>query len=129
MVDFLEKICKEKSEDLSVEERNLLSVGFKNLISGRRAAYRTVAAIEQNGKYAQFSEDCSQYKKKIEAELVTQCEKIIGIVNSNCLAKSGDDESKAFYLKMIGDYYRYMAESVTGDKLKEVGDKAMDFYT
>ena len=129
MVDFLEKIVKEKPEDLSVEERNLLSVGFKNLIGGRRAAYRTVAAIEQNSKYAQYSEDCSNYKKKIESELVEQCEKIIRIVNDNCTAKAGDDESKAFYLKMIGDYYRYMAECVTGDKLEEVGDKALDFYS
>ena len=44
------------------------------------------------------------------------------------MTKAGDDESKAFYLKMIGDYYRYMAESVTGDKLQEVADKALEFY-
>ena len=59
MVDFLEKIVKEKTDDLSVEERNLLSVGFKNLIGGGRSAFRTVAAIEQNSKYAQYSEDCA----------------------------------------------------------------------
>ena len=29
---------------------------------------------------------------------------------------------------MIGDYYRYMAESVTGDKLAEVAEKALEFY-
>ena len=46
MVDFLEKIVKEKHDDLTVEERNLLSVGFKNLIGGGRSAFRTVAAIE-----------------------------------------------------------------------------------
>ena len=89
----------------------------------------TVAAIEQNSKYAQYSEDCASYKTKIEGELVEQCEKIIGIVNNSCLGKSSDDESKAFYLKMIGDYYRYMAESVTGDKLSEVSTKADEFYT
>ena len=29
---------------------------------------------------------------------------------------------------MIGDYYRYMAESVTGDRLQEVAEKALEFY-
>ena len=128
MVDFLEKIVREKTEDLSVEERNLLSVGFKNLIGGGRSAFRTVAAIEQNSKYAQYSEDCAQYKKKIEAELTKKCQRVINIVKDICLTKAGDDESKAFYLKMIGDYYRYMAESVTGDKLQEVAEKALEFY-
>ena len=29
---------------------------------------------------------------------------------------------------MIGDYYRYMAESVQGDTLTKVGNKALEFY-
>lgn len=128
MVDFLQKIVQTKDSDLSVEERNLLSVGFKNLIGGRRAAFRTVTAIEQNSKYAQFSDDCKAYKEKIQNELVEQCDKVISIVRDDCIPKSSEDESKSFYLKMIGDYYRYMAEVLSGDKLNEIGDKALDFY-
>jgi 14-3-3 protein epsilon len=51
MVQFLKEIMAESSEDVSVDVRNLLSVGFKNLIGSRRAAWRTVSAIEQNKKY------------------------------------------------------------------------------
>jgi len=51
MVTFLKEIMQESTEDLSVDVRNLLSVGFKNLIGSRRAAWRTVSAIEQNKKY------------------------------------------------------------------------------
>ena len=51
MVGYLKEIMQESEEDLNVDVRNLLSVGFKNLIGSRRAAWRTVSAIEQNKKY------------------------------------------------------------------------------
>jgi 14-3-3 protein epsilon len=46
MVDFLNPVVKEKGSNLTVEERNLLSVAFKNLVGSRRTAWRTVSAIE-----------------------------------------------------------------------------------
>ena len=128
MVDFLKEIVKEKPEDLSVEERNLLSVGFKNLIGARRTAFRTVAAIENNKKYEEFSARCREYKAKIEKELVDICEDIIELIKAESLKKADKDEAKTFYLKMIGDYYRYVAEAVQGDKLTEVGDEAEKYY-
>jgi 14-3-3 protein epsilon len=69
MVDFLKPILKEKADDFTVEERNLLSVGFKNLIGGKRTAIRTISAIEQNPKYSKFGAALADYKKKIEEEL------------------------------------------------------------
>ena len=119
----------ESNEDVSVDVRNLLSVGFKNLIGSRRAAWRTVSAIEQNKKYEQYSSKCAEYKAKIEKELSRLCEDIIKAVNDYSLKRANTPESKAFYLKMIGDYYRYIAECVKGDKLAEVTQKALEFYT
>ena len=119
----------ESNEDVSVDVRNLLSVGFKNLIGSRRAAWRTVSAIEQNKKYEQYSAKCAEYKAKIEKELSRLCEDIIKAVNDYSIKRATTPESKAFYLKMIGDYYRYIAECVKGDKLAEVTQKALEFYT
>ncbi len=119
----------ESNEDVSVDVRNLLSVGFKNLIGSWRAAWRTVSAIEQNKKYEQYSAKCAEYKAKIEKELSRLCEDIIKNVNDLSLKKATTPESKTFYLKMIGDYYRYIAECVKGDKLAEVTEKALEFYT
>lgn len=54
MVQFLNQVTASKNEDFSTEERNLLSVGFKNQIGSKRTAIRTISAIEQNPKYAQY---------------------------------------------------------------------------
>ena len=53
---------------------------------------------------------------------------IVQMVKSRCLKHSTDDESKAFFQKMIGDYYRYVAESAQADKLEEVKNGALDGY-
>ena len=66
---FLGEVLAEKGHTVNADERNLLSVAFKNLISSKRAACRTIAAIEQNPKYQKFNDALAGYKKKIEGEL------------------------------------------------------------
>ena len=46
MMSFLEEMVKSKSEDLSSDERNLLSIAYKNTISLDRQAIRTLLAYE-----------------------------------------------------------------------------------
>ena len=128
MVEFLTEIIDLKDDDLNTEERNLLSVGFKNLISSCRAAWRTVGAIEQNDKYKEYSDDCAEYKKKIEKELENKCKQIISIVKDKSMKKATEAESKTFYLKMIGDYYRYIAETANESLLEEVTEGATEYY-
>ena len=111
MVDFLGKVLEAKGGDVTADERNLLSVAFKNLISGKRAACRTIAAIEQNPKYSKFNTALLGYKTQIEEQLMQDCEKIIQIINNRVLNTDCTDEAKAFFVKMVGDYYRYIAEN------------------
>ena len=69
MLEFLKPVIKGKDSDYSTEVRNSLSVGFKNLIGGKRTAIRTIQAIEQNPKYSKFGEALGNYKKRIELDL------------------------------------------------------------
>eukprot|EP00355_Strombidium_rassoulzadegani_P002757 CAMPEP_0168612528 /NCGR_PEP_ID=MMETSP0449_2-20121227/2965_1 /TAXON_ID=1082188 /ORGANISM="Strombidium rassoulzadegani, Strain ras09" /LENGTH=239 /DNA_ID=CAMNT_0008653099 /DNA_START=24 /DNA_END=743 /DNA_ORIENTATION=+ len=128
MVSFLQDVIKSKTDDFTTEERNLLSVGFKNQIGSKRTAIRTISAIEQNPKYSKFNEGLSKYKQRIECELYDQCISIVNIVKDSCLQKATTDETKAFFYKMIGDYYRYVAECAQGDKLETVKNGALENY-
>ena len=51
--------------------------------------------------------------------------KIVNVVKDSCLNLAADDESKAFFYKMIGDYYRYVAESAHEATLEEVKNGAL----
>ena len=42
--------------------------------------------------------------------------------------KTSDAEGRAFFLKMVGDYFRYMAESAQGEVLTRARDGALQHY-
>ena len=128
MVEFLKPVLDSKGADLNSDERNLLSVAFKNLISSKRTAWRTISAIEQNPKYQKFGEALAAYTRQIEAGLYKDCENIISIIQTKVLSKTVEAEPKAFFVKMVGDYYRYIAETAKGDKLEEVKTGALKAY-
>ena len=129
MVTFLEKVLDEKGADVSSDERNLLSVAFKNLISSKRAACRTIAAIEQNPKYSKFAAALASYKQGIEDELISDCERVINTIRSRVLKGTEvGGEPKAFFVKMIGDYYRYISENAKDAALENAKQSALQSY-
>ena len=87
MFKHLKSAIKLKSEDLNSEERNLLSVGFKNLIGSRRTALRNISAISQNPKYTHFSEALERYRTKIQNELYDQCLDISNTITDGIIPK------------------------------------------
>jgi 14-3-3 protein epsilon len=131
MMEFLEEMVKGKKDDLSSDERNLLSIAYKNSISLRRQALRTLLAYEMKERKKDESAYLPyivEYKNKIEKELETLCLKIIKSIDSNLLPRATDNEAKVFYHKMKADYYRYIAENVEGDAKKNFADQSMNSY-
>ena len=128
MVDFLAKVLDTKGSEVSSDERNLLSVAFKNLISSKRAACRTIAAIEQNPKYSKYADALATYKASIEGKLNDDCKQVIDTIQKKVLAKPCEGEAKAFFVKMVGDYYRYIAENAKGSLMEEVKQNALKAY-
>ncbi|KAJ7167586.1 14-3-3 protein [Mycena filopes] len=125
MVENMKRVAS-SDQELTVEERNLLSVAYKNVIGARRASWRIVSSIEQKeeskGNEAQVSM-IKGYREKIEAELAKICEDILDVLEKHLIPSAASGESKVFYHKMMGDYHRYLAEFATGDKRKDSADK------
>merc|ERR1719384_2787440 len=118
-------------EELSVEERNLLSVAYKNAVGSRRAAWRIITSVEQKEK-TKGNEEQAKYAKeyclKVEAELQKICDTILGLLDGNLIDKASNGESKVFYQKMKADYYRYIAEFTTGAAKSAASENARKAY-
>lgn len=119
-------------KELSVEERNLLSVAYKNVIGTRRASWRIVSSIEQKedskNNEAQVAL-ISEYRAKIESELSKICHDILSVLDTYLIPSAQSGESKVFYYKMKGDYHRYLAEFSVAEKRKEAADLSLEAYT
>jgi 14-3-3 protein epsilon len=131
MVESMKKVAK-MDQELTVEERNLLSVAYKNLIGARRASWRIITNIEskeenksENSKMALTK----KYRSQVEKELRDICQDILDLLDKNLLPNAASGESKVFYLKMKGDYHRYKAEFATQEDRKEAAENSLVAYT
>ncbi|CDP01064.1 unnamed protein product [Coffea canephora] len=130
MVEAMKKVAKLDVE-LTVEERNLVSVGYKNVIGARRASWRILSSIEQKeeGKgHDQNVKRIKGYRQGVEDELMKICNDILAVIDEHLLPSSSTGESTVFYYKMKGDYYRYLAEFKAGENRKEAADQSLKAY-
>ncbi|XP_019091046.1 PREDICTED: 14-3-3-like protein GF14 iota, partial [Camelina sativa] len=112
MVETMKKVARVNSE-LTVEERNLLSVGYKNVIGARRASWRIMSSIEQKEESKGNESNVKHikgYRQKVEDELANICQDILNIIDQHLIPHATSGEATVFYYKMKGDYYRYLAE-------------------
>ena len=131
MVSFLEEMLSSRDKDLNSDERNLLSIAYKNSVSSRRTALRTITAYETKEKKKEnsnFLPYIQEYRKKVEEELIQKCKNVISVIDTQLIKKAEDDEAKVFYTKMKGDYNRYIAEYASDDRKIQVSDDALAAY-
>jgi len=117
--------------ELSVEERNLLSVAYKNAVGSRRASWRIISSVEQKEGTKGNTDNvgnCKEYRTKVEKELQSICDTILGLLDGSLIPGAKEDEAKVFYHKMKGDYYRYIAEFTSDEEKKAAAGKAKSAY-
>ena len=102
MVENMKAVAS-ADQELSVEERNLLSVAYKNVIGARRASWRIVTSIEQKEESKGNEQQVTlikEYRNKIEAELQKICLDILDVLDKHLIPSAQSGESKVFYHKM-----------------------------
>lgn len=130
MVECMKRVAALDVE-LTVEERNLLSVAYKNVIGARRASWRIISSIEQKEE-SKGSEGkvelIKQYRGTVEKELKEICRDVLDILDKHLIPAATTGESKVFYYKMKGDYHRYQAEFAAGNDRKEAAENSLVAY-
>lgn len=132
MLDYIGKFIRSDVE-LNPEERSIVSAAYKNVVGNKRAELRVLQAIEQKENRKANENHVSyinNYREIIEKELKALCDEILSIIDKYLIpnTKSALD-SKVFYLKMKGDYNRYLTEFVTEEQeYNEAVENATNAY-
>lgn len=72
------KKVTEEGETLTNEERNLLSVAYKNVVGARRSSWRVISSIEQKTESNEGKQQrAKEYRHKIEKELKEICHDVL----------------------------------------------------
>ena len=129
--DLIKQREKEgKSKDLSPQERELISYGFVSYINSQRHSLHICMAFETKERKEYNSPILSNiidYRKKLETELTDNIQDILNILDANLIKNSEENLSKIYYLKLKGDFNRYICEYEKGhlrDKASNNGLKA-----
>ena len=125
LIDLLEK--EQGKVELQQEERNLLSVAYKNVVGARRSSWRMVSTIENKADGAKNSL-AKEYREKVEVELDAICNDVLVLLDK-LVQSASEVESQVFYQKMKGDYHRYRAEFAKDSKREEAVKAAQSAYT
>lgn len=130
MKKITEKLTASKGR-LASEERNLLSVAYKNVVGARRSSWRVISSIEQKSEASERKAAMAKdYRLKVEDELKKICQDVLTLLEKYLIpsAEEDDPESRVFYLKMKGDYYRYLGEVASADDRNDVVKLSQEAY-
>jgi len=112
-----------EEDPMSIEERNMLSLAYKNRVGPLRSAWRNLNTDELKDNQL-----VAVLRTRIERELEVVCREVVELGTKVLIPASsrGQGECAVFHLKMTADYHRYLAE-VPRFRAQET-DSARDLY-
>eukprot|EP00811_Abedinium_folium_P006140 NODE_15651_length_1038_cov_12.335895.p1 GENE.NODE_15651_length_1038_cov_12.335895~~NODE_15651_length_1038_cov_12.335895.p1 ORF type:complete len:242 (-),score=63.17 NODE_15651_length_1038_cov_12.335895:223-948(-) len=131
MSNIMQSVVKDGA-DLSAEDRNLFVVAYKQSVDSRRAARDILSRVEQMEEAKGNDEQARlalEYREKVERELHQICSDVHDLLMHRVLPAATCAEQRVFYQKMRGDYFRYIAESTSGDAKTNAAENARLSYT
>lgn len=128
MVEFV-KLLSQSKPVLEEEERRLFVAGYKNSVSTRRLAWRQIKLEEvAEATETGYDQVTANYRQVIEDEIKGLCTEVLTMLNKHLISCATDSKSRVEYLKVKGDFYRYLAEVSVEDERKEFSESAAVAY-
>lgn len=129
MVAYMNEVKAAADNEFTVEERNLLSVAYKNTIGPKRTALRIMSGIaeKEKNKGGERLSSVQSYSRKIEEEIRAIAADVMD-VTKDLIEQCTTSDGKIFFYKMQGDYYRYLAEFEKDEARAEAAENSRKCY-
>ena len=131
MVDHIKAVAQ-LGVELTVDERNLLSVAYRAVTGALRSSWRNISSLEKkedNQSTTQSVCRIRNYRERVEKELTGVCNEVLELLEKYLIPSANHGESIVFYYKMKGDYYRYLAEFSSADQRDNATNETFAAYT
>ena len=129
VINFIKEFIK-LNPKIEKEECDIISTGFKNMISEKRSSWFTLQSMERKEKKKKKNtiKEIKEIKNHIENEIRETCKELQDLVDKELLPKNEEDEVLVFLYKLKADYFRYICEFAEGNELLDNLIKAEEFY-
>jgi len=109
-------------QELTDEEQQILSVACKMLLTSSRSAWRLLGSLPDAS-----SARVKAYRERVAADILRRCRDFVKL-GAYLFDHTQAPETMAFYLKLKGDYYRYMAEVSRSEEFDQYSGAALVSY-
>ena len=115
---------------LNKEECEILSAGFKNMITDKRNSWRLLHSMERREKKnkSHIANHINEIKTNVENEIRHICKELQLLIDKYLLPNFEDHESEVNFYQLKADYYRYICEFAAGKEFNENLEKSEEFY-
>ena len=129
VINFVKEFIK-LNPKIEKEECDIISTGFKNMISDKRASWFTLNSMEHKEKKKKRNtvKEIKEIKNHIENEIRETCKELQDLVDKELLPKNEEDEILVFLYKLKADYFRYICEFAEGNEYQDNLIKAEEYY-
>jgi 14-3-3 protein epsilon len=101
--------------NLTSEERNILSLTYKNAVASRRSSIKNVAVcirqFADNSESAGRVQRLQEFQARLQDELTSICLDLVRLVDESLAPAAFAPETRVYYEKLKADYYRYICEA------------------